>query len=73
MKESYMKRFIDSVNKLSAIQFLGIVKILCIKYDDENGDLRPFDELWPAVLNGYQKLGREQRKDLLRTVEKAVS
>lgn len=63
------QEFIVEVSKLEAIEFLGLTKIFKISLVDEGGNPRDFELLLSDVLDGYLKIGRKQRRELLKVLK----
>lgn len=63
------QEFIIEVSKLEAIEFLGLTKIFKISLVDEGGNPRDFELLLSEVLDGYLKIGRKQRRELLKVLK----
>lgn len=63
------QEFIVEVSKLEAIEFLGLTKIFKISLVDEGGNPREFELLLSDVLDGYLKIGRKQRRELLKVLK----
>lgn len=63
------QEFIVEVSKLEAIEFLGLTKIFKISLVDEGGNPRDFELLLSEVLDGYLKIGRKQRRELLKVLK----
>ena len=63
------QEFIIEVSKLEAIEFLGLTKIFKISLVDEGGNPREFELLLSDVLDGYLKIGRKQRRELLKVLK----
>ena len=63
------QEFITEVSKLEAIEFLGLTKIFKVPLIKENNEPRPFEELLSDVLDGYLKIGRKQRREILKVLK----
>ena len=63
------QEFIVEVSKLEAIEFLGLTKIFKISLVDGGGNPREFELLLSDVLDGYLKIGRKQRRELLKVLK----
>lgn len=61
--------FITYINRLEAVEFSAIVKILCVALADENAKVRPYEDILSDLIDNFCNIGRRQRKEILRLLK----
>ena len=74
INDKQLLKFLDSITKLSSIEFLGIVNMLNIKIfeDEELKQPREFEFLISDLIDEYITLNRTQRVNLDKIINKAL-
>ena len=54
--------FLKYVAKLEPVEFLGVLKVLCVKLQDENGADRTFEDVFVEMMDKFYNLGRKQKR-----------
>jgi hypothetical protein len=70
--EKSFSEFVNLVSLLEPIEFLGLTKIFCVKLLNEDLTQRDFEELLSDVLDGYLKVGCDQRRQVLKVLRKTT-
>ena len=83
--KKYTEEFVSALAKCDIASFLGVAKILCVKVDalragaDEDNptkediEIRPFEDVVVDIIDRFDSLGRNERKQLYDVVRKATS
>ena len=83
--KKYTEEFVYALAKCDIPSFLGVAKILCIKVEamregadkdnltKEDIEIRPFEDVVADMIDRFDSLGRNERKQLYDVVRKATS
>ena len=83
--KKYTEEFVYALAKCDIASFLGVAKILCVKVDalregadkdnltKEGIEIRPFEDVVSEIIDRFDSLGRNERKQLYDVVRKATS
>ena len=83
--KKYTEEFVYALAKCDIASFLGVAKILCVKVDalregadkdnltKEDIEIRPFEDVVADMIDRFDSLGRNERKQLYDVVRKATS
>ena len=68
------EKFTKYLCKLSFVEFLGVAKILCIPYlNEETKELYAFEEIWAQMVDKFYSLKASVQKEILKILKQAVS
>lgn len=68
---SQFNSFLKEMARLNEYEFVGLTKVLSVRAVMENGDVRPFEDIFRDLLENFLKLNRKQRRNLLKIMKKA--
>lgn len=78
-----LRHFIEAVNQLNPIEFMGLLKILEVDIYENQSEInkdtkiddikpRPFEDLIEDLMVHYALLGRAQRRELMTVMKQAI-
>lgn len=71
--QSMSHEFAHYLAKASAVEFLGIARLLHVKLVDDNNDPINADQLVVEVINAYQEQPRKRKRELLRALRDSIA
>ena len=83
--KKYTEEFIYALAKCDIPSFLGVAKILCVKVDTmregadkdnltkEDIEIRPFEDIVADMIDRFDSLGRNERRQIYEIVRSATS
>ena len=83
--KKYTEEFIYALAKCDIPSFLGVAKILCVKVDTmregadkdnltkEDIEIRPFEDVVADMIDRFDSLGRNERRQIYEIVRSATS
>lgn len=73
-KKDQLSTFLERINKLEVIEFIGLAKILCVELMEEDKETqRPFEDVLSDMMINYTKAARKSRRQIdkvLRDIRK---
>ena len=83
--KKYTEEFVYALAKCDIPSFLGVAKILCVKVDTlregadkdnptkEDIEIRPFEDVVADMIDRFDSLGRNERRQIYEIVRSATS
>lgn len=71
--QSMSHEFAHYLTKASAVEFLGIARLLHVKLTDDDNVPIPADQLVLNVLAAYSDLPRKRKRELLRALRDSIA
>ena len=83
--KKYTEEFVYALAKCDIPSFLGVAKILCVKVDamregadkdnltKEDIEIRPFEDVVADMIDRFDSLGRNERRQIYEIVRSATS
>ena len=83
--KKYTEEFVYALAKCDIASFLGVAKILCVKVDTlragadkdnltkEDIEIRPFEDVVADMIDRFDSLGRNERRQIYEIVRSATS
>lgn len=72
-KKELNREFMTELTKLEITEFIGVARLLNVKIlKEDNETARNFVDVFSDVVDSYDKLGRNARRNLMKIVKNAT-
>ena len=65
------QKFMYELSQSDVVNFRGVAQILRVQIADDNGEVRPFPDVFADVMKFYDTSGRKRKKELLKILRDA--